>query len=320
VAILGPSDTAGARNVKVIRLVPSSLGKYSNLTGHSYIGSILAGQLIDELTVQADSSAAGGEVALSIGGALSANVHIARLNRLSAGNVVSGTVHIDEVIEWNSSDITGSVSIGIAKAPGPTVRVLGAILGSLSVFEIESNAEFVLFANGDVSESGTITFGDIHGTAEMDIGSYPAIRELSGAVRFLTGIPTGTTVRVWNEVTSTGTIDLNGANVTGVLNLVGGGNGSIVNGGTLNGSLRLGREEDGDGPFTTFSGIASFGALATGSVIASDLPGTIHFNGSADGSIVSTGEITGQVIINGDFTGDICATNISPGGSLPPHI
>jgi hypothetical protein len=152
----------------------------------------------------------------------------------------------------------------------------------------------------------------------MDFGSSPGSDEVAGTLEFLGGIPSGT-VNVYNGLT--GTIDLNGGDVSGFLLLSGGGDGSIVNGGTVSGLVGLG---SAGYPFT---GTADFDAVAGSGTVSSDyfgsgddLPGTLDISGNVSGTIDITGELSGDLDIGGTFTGELCAENLDGGKPLPPNV
>jgi len=290
VAILDPSDGAGARDVTAIRLAPSSAGNYSNVTGHPVVGSVISGTLMDELVVQADGSGTGGEVALSIGsGPVTANMTIHKLNYFGTSGVVSGTIDVDVLAGLATFSIfTGTLNIGATTGDGAIVRIFDPTPGAVTISEMGSG--FRAFIAGGVAQSGVLTFGDFVGLAVVEIGQGIAGgSEVAGHLHFLDGIPQGVDVTVASELTSTGVIELFAQPMLGILK-VDGGSGTVW-GGSVNGLVAFGFETGND---TGFAGAAQFTTLKAG--------GTIAIAGDLDGSVLLTETNAGELTVSGDLS------------------
>lgn len=138
----------GARNVKAIRLVPSSTNNYANIT-EAYFGG-----LSDELIVAPNSSGTGGEVWLSMVGSstITADMTIHKAYKF-LGGVFSGTVTIGELVgEFDTTTISGDISITKATAEteqhAAGMRILGDISGSLTIEEIATEQFFPFLSPG----------------------------------------------------------------------------------------------------------------------------------------------------------------------------
>lgn len=122
------------------------------------------------------------------------------------------------------------------------------------------------------------------------------------------GIPEGADLSVNHELTSTGSIDLNDANVAGYLSIANGGAGSILHGGNVIGRVQL-------CTWGTFSGTATFASIASGGTvdlegldIPAHLAGTIHAIGDVSGNIwVRRGDVlaTGRILVDGTLHGQV---------------
>ncbi len=301
VAILSDSDGAGARDVKAINLEPTSSGNYSNISApNEGWGSIISGELMDELIVQADTSGGGGEVTLHLGDA-TADMTIHKVKVLNA-STFTGTLAINTLDgQINSGYFSGDMDIETATG-GSLIRIFESISGSITVSEITSESGFVLYFPSGISETGSLSFGPIEDgdqPALMDIGAYVGQEKLlEGTLLFLDGI-NNAFMNVWTELTATGVIDLNDAGVSasGILNVPGGGDGSIINGGTISGGVILGQESD---PRAEFSGDAIFAGATEG----------------AEVYIVGDGALE----VTGTFDGNLCGENISAAEPLPDNI
>jgi len=294
----------GARDVKAIRLIPTSTANYSNVAG-----GFIAGTLIDELTVQ-QAAGTGGEVSLSVND-VTGNMTISKVNQLNCNNLVSGSIVIDELAgDVNIGVFPGSLSVAHVTAPYSTIRIFEDVSGSLTVNEIVDS--FVLFLPSGVEPSGSITFGDILGPAQMDIGSGPA-SQLAGTLRFLGGI-NDSTINILGALT--GVIDLNGGGVAtgGTLDLHRGGNGNVVNGGLVSGTLTLG--SNGPSEPADFTGTVSLSGTAAGSSVDLWGAGTLDIAGVMDGDICGGGmyawlplPLTVQVGCGIGTNGTICGSS-----------
>lgn len=288
--------TLGARNVKAITLVPSSTSNYANIT----VGKI-SGDLMDDLTVEANSFGFGGEVDdLFIGGSVTADMTIHKLNLMGVQGEVFGNIAIDEFETMGLLTIvTHSGSLNIGNAAG-VVRIFLPLSGSVDVAEAEG--EFSVYLAGGVSQTGEATFGDFAVSPSSVIAIGGGSHELAGAIQFLSGIPSDLTVEVNAELTSTGVIDLNDMGVAGLLQLQRGGDGTIVNGGAVTGTVELGSTAP-----LTFSGTATFEKVEFGGQIVTDL-------------LAPPALLDGQVTILGVMNGNLCADNLHAFEALPSNI
>lgn len=199
----------------------------------------------------------------------------------------------------HTGSLSGSVSIGTADAQ---IRIIGIVFGSVDVAQMATG--FGVFIADGVAQSGALTFGDFaallpESIIEIAIGSGT---EVAGAMQFLSGIPSDLTVRIGGDLTSTGVIDLNDMGVAGLLQLLGGGDGTILNGGAVTGTVELGSTAP-----LTFSGTATFGSVAFGGEIITD-------------SAAPPALLDGQVAILGVMNGYLCADNIHFYEALPSNI
>jgi|GEM_PF-1266373 len=286
----------GARNVKAITLAPSSSSNYSNITE-----ARIAGGVVDDVTVQADFSGIGGEVSLTTSGAVTADMTIHKANNLSIPAEVSGTIMIDELTDngLHIGILSGSVKIGTADT---VVRIFNSISGSVDISEMTNG--FTVFFPSGVSQTGALTFGDVVGPSIMDIGVLGG-GEVAGTIQFLHGVPEDLTANIEAELTSTGVVDLNDMGVAGLLALRAGGEGTVINGGAVTGSVELGTLYE-SGPLT-FSGTATFAGVEYGGQIVTDLS-------------VPPVPIDGQLNILNVLNGNLCAANLNPATALPSNI
>lgn len=252
----------GARNVKGIVLVPTSPANHGSVSS-----GIIAGQITDEVTVQADAFSNGGELNLIVSGAVTADMTIRKVNYLGISNTVSGAIVIDELAGGlDMGGLTGSVSIGTISAYGSNIRIFNPLSGSLEVTEF---AEYTaVFLPTGLTASGLLSFGDLLASIAIQIGSSPGFREMAGTIQFHGGI-NDSVVNIYAELTLSGVIDLNHSGVSegGEFNVLGGGEGSIINGGLIVGSVSLGQVDIEPMFPTEFSGEAHFAGSQEGSSI-----------------------------------------------------
>ncbi len=284
----------GARTVRAITLVPTSSGNHSNIPN-----AWMLGDLLEDVVVQPDASGNGGEAELHIAGNVTADMTLHKVIGLTIGGEASGNITIHELAQSSTIvRLAGTVSVETATGDSG-MRVFEPMSGSFTVSEIQ-DGRFTLFFPSGITQTGFVSFGDMSGSDhEMDFGSSPGDGQLAGTLQFLGGV-NDASIRVHNELTATGVIDLNGVGVSAVgeLLLRGGGAGSVINGGTVSGIVTLGKEQFE--PDTHFTGQATF----------------------VDATVSASVEIfgAGSLVFSGTFDGNICGNALAPGEPLPPNI
>jgi len=301
VRIISPTDTdIGARNVKAIRLVPSSSSNYASMPASILgpAGSIIDGQLTDEVIVQPDSTGTGGELSLRVFGDVTANMALHRVTGLEIAGEASGTIVINDLSEIVSfGELTGSLSAATA-SDGAGVRVFQPMSGTCSVAQIAS--VFIVFMPSGMAPTGVLTFGTF---VVPSSSVFLEIKGVDGTIRFLDGIPEFITLRF---------LAASDGNSFGGLVSIDGQLDGLISGGDLSGDVVI----SGSGIST--GSIEMLGDLKNGSTVTiqGDYTGDIHADADNDG----VGAITGDVTVAGEFDGDIAGSNLIPGGPLPPNI
>lgn len=233
-----PDASPGARNVKGIQLAPPNSNNYGNITGGQINGGI-EGDVVVQVATTGGSAGTGGEInSILIGGTLGGQVTIDKIpaDAVVELGTVAGQMTIGEIRgSLTVSTISGTVEINTAIGGAALITIVNALTGVLTLDSVQD--ELILNYNG-ISAGGLLTIGEIEGSTVL-LGST-AGDELAGTVTFASGIGNNSTIQV--QAVLSGTIDLNDAGIsdTGFLYLYGGGDGDIVNGGTLGGTLRSG--------------------------------------------------------------------------------
>jgi hypothetical protein len=191
----------------------------------------------------------------------------------------------------NGGDITGWFTIGgDASGTISVPKISGALI-------IEGNASSLITVSDKLYGGGLWVQGETLSTADIRIadmesdGMYGSIVELEGGLAgdlvLDSGIPAGQFVELADELTSTGSIDLNGGDVAGMLDLYRGGAGMVVNGGTVTGTGKVFL-----GLLGSFSGDATFSAVSNG--------GDVEIGGNLSGDLYITNDMAGDVTVGLD--------------------
>lgn len=307
IAVTDDSDGPGARDMKAVSLVPSSSTNYSSIRTTGFHGLYITGDLTDELTVQASTSGTGGEADVFVGGPVTADLTIPKLNYFGTTDEFSGTMEVDELSgNIDIAELSGSVSIGMANGDSTVIRIFLPVSGSVSVSYVTSD-QFVVFFPSGIAESGLLALGDVQvGQGNLALGSIPpdhTATEIAGTIAFFSGIPAEVDVRIDSRLGSTGVIDLSDMGVAGSLRLYGGGNGTIMNGGAVTGTVVLGLLQGFPASPYAFTGTAEFASVDAGGKIKTE----------------ST-SLLADLTVDGLMNGDLCALNLGPNATLASNI
>ena len=156
VRLLNPANGAGAANVSDIDLLPAG-NHYSSLTG-SGDSSRIAGDLSGILRTVADSAGFGGGADIFIGGNVSGEIEVQRIDGGSWINIqgdVSGAVNIEEIDHGEfvcGEDVSGNIRIGSAFW---AILLVGDDL--LGRFSVQSLRASTLVIAGDLWEGSELT-------------------------------------------------------------------------------------------------------------------------------------------------------------------
>ncbi len=328
VTIKGSGTNPGANNIATLNFSPAG-NHYSSIGS----GTKIAGDLTSDLTVVQDSNGDGGEVSIEIEGDASGNMTIPVVNSLKVGGNVSSTIDIvavgpDGIVDIDGDvtataditvdeisveqqvdgdlliggDVIGRIEVGINGSAN--FRITGQLTGEVEVTQTLKSGR--MFFDGGVSSTGTITVADMEGdNPRIFPGAFDGTLILSN------GLPAGM-VCIEQPLGSNAVINLTDSNVTGRLDIRGGGSGEIINGGaittttvngnTLVGDVRLGVDS------SVFSGEATFASVSANSL-------GIHLDNDADlnGTVTVTGNVDGDIRVNGSVgaNGTVATGNVN---------
>lgn len=293
VRIANLSDSYGARDVKGITLIPTSSSNYSNISG------FIKGDLLDDLALQTNTSGTGGNVDFYVDDTISADLELDKVAFLW-GRIITGTIEINQLGGsaggLNIGYLYGDIEITSTVADDALIRIFEPLEGSVTVSSVTSDGEhpFVIFFPGGITDTGSLSLGATDGPVWLQIGASPGDGEIAGSIDFLDGISAESLIWISTELTSTGVIDLHNGGIaeSAVVYIDGGGDGSIVNGGAMDGYLELGASG------TEFTSSAEFTSVT--------------------GSIVITGE--GTLDVSDILDGNLCGTGIAYDDPLPNNI
>ncbi len=156
--------------------------------------------------------------------------------------------------------------------------------------------------DGTVESTSAITVGEVVGAGTvLSVNSYGSF---AGDLTLQGGLPSGNAVVIVGAMASTASIDFNGEEVAGALQILGGAaSGSAISGGAVGADVVLATGGDFDGS-VTFSSVSSNGRIL---IFYGDVDGTIDITGNMAGTITaSSGDLNGDVTIGGELTGEIC--------------
>ncbi len=314
----------------------SSVGSNSSVEARAPLSGTIhvTGNVAGSVDARGDASNPGlTETGLiDIGGDLSGDVVVwgDALGDIEIGENITSTG--DVVVNDMSGDLTvGGHTLGdihIAELSG-SLSIDGDLLGDITVTQKINGG--TLHVWGDVGANADVEIADMLGSASLTFGQGNVPRgEFSGDLALLTGVPEGTTVKIYGPLTPVGqhtpTIELNEQDVAGQLLIPGGGTGDIINGGAVTGTVGLAEA-------TTFSGTATFASVAPYCDIKacfSDIDGTVHITGNMHGKIWMSGgvqegggNLNGNIQVDGYVSGIIdvfvdASGQIHVNGGLPP--
>ncbi len=221
VKILNGLDGPGATNVSAIILDP--LGDhFSSITA----GSKITGDLTGDLLVEKDALGTGGEADFTIDGNATGNITIPTIptgTRLDINGDASGTVQVGEVVgpfgvggSLAISSVSGNVDAAVVKGLMSVGNIVGngAVRvtqrmdgGSLNVMNAGPTASVII---ADMVNGSVVTLSDWGAT-------------WAGQVVLQNGVPLDQVVYIYGALTETAVIDLNGHDVDGWIDVIGGG-------------------------------------------------------------------------------------------------
>ncbi|MEE9296372.1 MAG: hypothetical protein V3W34_15615, partial [Phycisphaerae bacterium] len=227
-----------------------------NWTGFSSIsGGRITGSMAGNLTVVQDSGGAGGECSFAIDGNVGGNITIPTIPYL--GIVVIG------------GDLSGNVTVS-NKIDGGTLRVEGKV-------------DVVTIRINDMTAAGSLLFNMGGVLGELTFAADLVLENGVSGFVFING-----------TMQDQASVDLNGKDVTGSLDIAGG-TGSIINGGKVGGSVFVALDDSMAQDPNSFSGTATFASVAAGGVVrteAANVDGTIHITGDMSGTVAVTFGVT----------------------------
>jgi hypothetical protein len=306
VQIRRPDNSAsGANHVKGIALVPTSTSNYANILGGSINGDVENGIIVQAATSGANAGA-GGEVHIAVGGVLKGASSIPRVALLASTGSFDGTLVIERLVgDLRFHKILSQSTVAIDTAAGATnIYVTDEYAGSIDIGIVENDPEaaddLVLFLYSGIAATGRLDLHDLGSATTVIVGAI-IMFPVNGTIKFWEGITEESNLVLWGSLNSTGIIDLNNGGIKegASLRLNGGGSGSIVNGGNVDGTLKLG-EWGCDPPpasCTHFTGSAVFTGAGSSALV------TIN---DSDQNEDGVGE--SHVEFTGTFGGDICGT------------
>lgn len=290
------TEVPGARTIKAINLSPTSAPNHSSV---SY--AWITGDLEDGLIVQRSSGDAGGHVNLFVEGDASGDIYAPLVHNLEILGIGFGSIEIDELgsegrlfVDYAYGDFTIGRSLGEI--------VLGDLVGSLEITDILScqGTECIdLHIWGNTHLASSIVINELRPAASVFIGTASnsaGTLTASGSLELQNGIPEGANVWIWSALTSDANINLNNGDVNGTLILFGGGEGTIIDGGVVDGGVHLGFFDWLFSSEHPFSGTASFAGTTLNGRI--DTFGPCEF----DGILEIAGVHEGLVIFETDMT------------------
>jgi len=242
-----------------------------------------------------------------------------------------------------AGDLSGDLVVQESGGQGGLASFIigGDLLGDIMLPRVDN-----LEVKGAVSSNSTVTLSEFVGARTVRFNTDTG--EFAGDLSLPTGLPYGS--QVYSNGLLTGSVDLNGNELAGLLSLQGGsGQQSQINAGALNGELRLLggtyagtvwfssmgpggsiviRSADLHGSIQVDGDWDGFLDLADGTIaseafisIGGDLNGSIGISGNAAGDILVSGMIYGAIDVSGEFNGDICGANLTRGmDPLPGNI
>lgn len=293
-----------ARTVKGIVLAPASSANHSSL-GYCE----LRGDLLGDLRVQADANGDGGIVEqFHLSGDFLANIFIERITgSFDTPGDLAGTMVVNKIGHITVGHLSGSLTIGSVDADGGTLRPFGPLVGTANISNPQGGGAFVYFEPGGITGTGVLNVDQNVGPILLSIGSGPNT-PLAGTLHFLNGM-TNSRLQLNSPLATTGVINLSGGGIgpyddlqqepTGEMLLSRGGSGSITNGGTVQGVVGLGVDNESY-PRAEFTGTATFSGATEGADVTLIGPGTLTFTGI--------------------FDGNLCGDNLSVGSALPSNI
>ncbi|MCH8879341.1 MAG: hypothetical protein IID34_05595 [Planctomycetes bacterium] len=347
VKLLNDSGGAGAVNVGGINLNPSDAANFSNLSS-----ATITGTLSGFTWLQRSSDGVGGNVT----GPLT-------IDTISGFMIISGDVLAPMTVTTVSAPFPGVVIQGILgtstqsadldittlAGPGPFIIVsdtgsatnygditVGNLTHILTVGGTVSSSSTVRIENMENAEAfGTLNLSTLAGTLEL-VNGIPS--ECDGMGECVLGTPHAAVKLV--VITSTGVVDLNWADMAGLLTVVQAQNNSqIVDVGAVSGFLYPGFTQNGffngtltvssvsetstfpgisTGEIEVFSGAALNGTITVTGVNAGVVEASAAFTGLIDvGSVAASGVIeTGQAALGNIVVNGVCEGAIEIGGDL----
>ncbi|MBU0719424.1 MAG: hypothetical protein KJ749_14345, partial [Planctomycetes bacterium] len=339
----------GAANVRSICLDTDD----PSWTGYTtIINADIAGDLRGDLILVKNTGGSGGQAKLLVvrGDILApAIVRIPKIAKFSARGIGSGVnFQVDEIMHGGtfvSQSVTGGVHIDKA-SPGSEIFLIrvqdpgyvhiGTMEDSqLTVFlDVEGTITVDTVHGGSVIVQGLVdakmVFGELGEYPEGGLHSWPYFtfnNPVAETLRFGNGIPGDAQVSV-EYLSETGRIELENGDVDGLLKLLQGGEGTIVDGGEVNGTVRLAESTYSFGGAADFASVGATGevVLPTGTTLAGninisgDLLGSVFVGGcveAASGSVVVGGNVTGSISIGGEVEGSVLVDgDVSVGGAI----
>lgn len=241
-------------------------------------------------------------------------VNATKAGLLIEGDVATGgSILVDEMVDPVSGnvsklevegDVRGTIHIG-RMGIDAELRVLDDVFGSITVTGDFDRATMRI--EGDIATGATVTLNAFLSYGHLQLATSSG-SVIAGRLVLNQGIPENANmVQIPGAMTAGGTIDLTGDAVVGTLKVLGGGSGSIVNGGNLSGEVLLASgsaDFDGEATFQDVSGLLAVGSLSSD---AADLGGSLFVEGALTGNVWVTGNMddSGRIIISGSCSGDI---------------
>lgn len=293
----GGGVTPGARDVAGIDLTAASWNGASDVTG-----GLLSGSLGGGIQLTADSPSSGGAItgAFTVAGKTAGTVTLRAVEApLALQGPVSATGSIGSVLASTAfGEVTGQLTVGDVSG---TDLIVDGVSGVLDLAALKNG--FLNIVDG-VSSKAKIFVRDLSGTAQVEFNDFGGTAEHAGYLGVYGGIDTNQIVQLWMPVAATGVVDLAHGDIYGVLELVAGGAGKVVDAGVVrtNGHVWL-----SETLAYTFSGEATFDAIEPFGIVEAEfstIDGLVHVLGDCDGTlVVRYGDLlgNGRFVVDGDL-------------------